>query len=134
MELLSRTCKMERMNAERIFARLFVVLGGLFWIAMVWGAQSAYIGAPFMTVATYSALTALLVAAVFVLGLFYERVAAVLLVAGAVALLVAGLVIGWEVGVWTTVFFVLMLPMLVSAALYWSAARMQKICELSPAL
>lgn len=134
MELFARTCHMERMNIERIFARLFVVLGGIFWIAMIWGTQTAVAGAPFTVVAAYSGLTALLVAAVFVVGLFYERAAAVLLIAGALALLVVGLVVGWEAGVWATVFFVLMLPMLVSAALYWSAARMQKICALSPAL
>jgi hypothetical protein len=125
---------MERMNIERIFARLLVVLGGLFWVAMIWGAQSAYVGAPFTLVAAYSGLTALMVAAVFVVSLFYERAAALLLLAGVVGLLVAGLVVGWEAGVWATVFFVLMLPMLVSAALYWAAARMQKICELSPAM
>ena len=49
MELLSRTCSTERMNIERILARTFVVVGGLFWVLMLWGSQvgSGYRIGPF---------------------------------------------------------------------------------------
>jgi hypothetical protein len=39
MELLARTCKAERMNLERLFARAFVAFGGTLWSAGGLGAH-----------------------------------------------------------------------------------------------
>jgi hypothetical protein len=107
-----------------------VLAGGLLWVMMAWGAQWAYKGAP-ISVALASALYfAIGLAAIFVLGLFYENLAAAVLGLGAVAIVVMGIVGAWETGVWATVFFIFLLPMLISAALYALAARMQRICAL----
>ncbi|HET6352050.1 MAG TPA: hypothetical protein VFG89_07980 [Coriobacteriia bacterium] len=131
MELLARTCNTEAMNASRIFARLFVIFGGLFWVSAVWGAKSVYQGAPLSEAAGSAAIFAAVIAVVFVLGLFFEYLTSALLAVGALVLLVAGVFLGWEPGVWATVVFFFVLPMIISAALYFSAARMQRICTLA---
>ena len=131
MELLARTCKMEQMNAQRLFARIFVVLGGLFWVFMIWGAAWAYKGAPFTEAISGAAIYAAAIAVLFIIGMFYENLAALILVVGAGAIVVFGFVSGWETGVWATVIFFFVLPMLIAAALYYMAARMQKICNLA---
>lgn len=128
MELLARTCKLERMNVQRIFARVFVLGGGLFWVAMAWGTEWAYRGAPFTEALGGALLWAAGIGAVFAIGLFYEYVAAAILGVGAAAIVIAGIVLGWETGVWAVVFFFFLLPMLIAAALYYLAARMQRRC------
>lgn len=130
MELLAKTCKSEQMNAQRIFARIFVVLGGLFWVFMAWGAAWAYQGAPLTEALGGALVYAAAIAAIFLIGMFYENLAALILGAGAVAVVVYGVVMSWEAGVWGTVFFFFILPMLIAAALYFLAARMQKICSM----
>jgi hypothetical protein len=130
MELLAKTCKSEQMNAQRIFARVFVVVGGLFWVFMAWGASWAYQGAPFTQALGGALIYAAAIALIFILGLFYENLTAAILALGAVAVVVYGVVMGWEVGVWGTVFFFFVLPMLIASALYFLAARMQKICSM----
>lgn len=130
MELLAKTCKTEQMNAQRIFARIFVVLGGLFWVFMAWGTAWAYKGAPLTEALGGALIYAAAIAAVFVIGMFFEYLAALILGAGAVGVVVYGVIMSWEAGVWGTVFFFFVLPMLIAAALYFLAARMQKICTL----
>jgi len=130
MELLAKTCKSEQMNAQRIFARVFVVVGGLFWVFMSWGASWAYQGAPFTEALGGALIYAGAIALIFVIGLFYENVAAAILAAGAVGVVVYGVIMGWEVGVWGTVFFFFILPMLIASGLYFLAARMQRICNM----
>jgi hypothetical protein len=131
MELLARTCKMEQMNAQRIFARIFVIFGGLFWVFMIWGAAWAYQGAPFTEALSGAAIYAVAIFAIFLIGMFYEYLVSLILVVGAGAIVVYGLVSGWEAGVWATVAFFFILPMIIAAALYFLAARMQNICNLA---
>lgn len=130
MELLTRTCKTDEMNVQRIMARVFVVIGGLFWVAMIWGAQWAYEGAPVTQALGYAAVVAAGIALVFVLGMFYENAAAIVLAVGALAVIVFGFVSGWESGVWGIAFFFFIVPMVIAAVLYALAARMQRICKL----
>ncbi len=131
MELLARTCNTEKLNAQRLFARMFVVFGGLFWVSAIWGAQSVYRGAPLAEAAGSAAIFAAVIAVVFVLGLFFEFLTAALLAVGAVGVIVFGIFMGWEAGVWATVIFFFVLPMIIAAALYFSAASMQKVCALA---
>lgn len=131
MELLARTCKTEQMNTMRIFARIFVIAGGLLWVFMAWGEQWAYRGAPITLALGMAFIYALAIAAIFVIGLFYEYVASAILTGGAVGIVVYGLIAGWEAGVWSIAFFFFIVPMLIAAVLYALAARMQHICELN---
>jgi len=130
MNLLARTCNTETMNAQRIMARAFVLVGGLFWVFMSWGASWAYQGAPLTDALGGALIYAALIAVIFILGLFYEYLTALILLVGAAGIVVYGIIGGWETGVWATVFFFFILPMLIAAALYSLAARMQEICSL----
>lgn len=130
MELLARTCRTEQMNTQRIFARLFVLMGGVLWVFMAWGAQWTYKGAPITEAMGSALIYAVAIAAIFVVGLFYEYVASAILAAGAVAIVVIGLFSGWEPGVWAIALFFFVLPMIFASVLYAAAARMQRICTL----
>lgn len=135
MELLSRTCSTERMNVERIIARLFVVLGGLFWVFMLWGSQtgSGYSLGPLSSTEIKNALGSAAIPlgftiAIFILGLFFERLTALMLGVAALAVVIWGIIAAWEAGVWMMAIAVLIAPMLIAAALYWLAGRMEQIC------
>jgi hypothetical protein len=140
MNLMERTCKSERMNIERLFARGLVLVGGAFWVvmAMALGTTQKYgnliyndvnvarvLGSAFVPLA--------IVVIVFAVGLFYEYLAAAILFAGAGIILVYGLLTGWEIGQLVTVGLVFIAPMVVAGLLYLLAARMQKVCELEGA-
>jgi hypothetical protein len=135
MELLSRTCSTNRMNVERIIARLFVILGGLFWVFMLWGSEtgSGYSLGPASSSDVTSALGSAAIPLaftilVFILGLFFERLTALVLLLASLAVVVWGIVAAWEAGVWMMAIAVLIAPMLIAAALYWLAGRMEQIC------
>lgn len=130
MELLVKTCRTERMNFQRILARTFLILGGIFWVSAVFGAKWSYQGAPLTESLANAGVYAVIVIVVFIVGLFYETLAAVLLAVAAIGVIVWGIIAGWEAGVWSTVAFFVLLPMILSAALYAAAARMQRICSM----
>jgi len=131
MELLSRTCNTERMNVERLVARIFVALGGLFWVAAVFGANFAYEDKA-LSDSLGSALIPLAITIVaLAIGWFYEVLASLLLTAGAVGVIVYGAIVPWDnLGIWITMSAVLIAPMLIAALLFMLASRMQKICTL----
>lgn len=127
----NRAMLSERMGIERLAARIFTLLGGIFWILMLFGSNTSASYATFvypLTELGNALLVALiplvLVAAVFAVGMFYEKVAAGLLFAAAAGTLVWGIVAGWSgVVLWMTVGLVLIAPMLVAGTLYLLAAR-----------
>ncbi|MDP2233186.1 MAG: hypothetical protein Q8K89_06090, partial [Actinomycetota bacterium] len=82
MELLAKTCKSERMNMQRLFARIFVALGGVFWLTMVLGADIGYRDATFQEAATNGLVPAVAVVVLLAVGWFYENLAAAILLAG----------------------------------------------------
>lgn len=131
MELLAQTCKTEQMNAQRLMARFFLLIGGIFWVIAAVSAQYAYRGAPFTEALRYALVYAAAVFAVFLIGLFYENLAATILVLGIVGILITGIVLGWGAGLWAIIFFFFMVPMALAAILFLLAARMQKICTLA---
>ncbi len=131
MELLAQTCKTEQMNAQRLAARIFLLAGGIFWVIAALSAQYAYRGAPFTEALRYALVYAAAVFVVFLIALFYENLAALILVLGFLGVVILGFVAGWGTGLWAIVFFFFLVPMLLSAILFLSAARMQKICTLA---
>jgi hypothetical protein len=133
VELLARTCKSETMNFQRILARFLLLLGIVFTFWMGFGDQWAYQGQPLGVAAAYGLLFSGGLIIVFVIGMFYENIAALLLVLGAVGIIVWGIVANWTSGSWGAMVFLIVLPMVVSAAMYAFAARMQKICNLEAA-
>ncbi len=138
MDLFARTCNTERMNIARLLARIFLVIGGLIWAMMVFASNTAAKYADLTYTLTevieagFSALLPLSIAIfVFVVGLFYERLAALLLLLAAAGTVVFGFVMGWETPLlWVNVLLVVVSPLVIAAVLFLLAARTQRICEL----
>jgi hypothetical protein len=140
MNIMLRTRNTGELNIDRVFARLFVFLGGVFWVLGAFTAgtvMKSYTEAP-MTLPELQqgAMTALfplvLIASVFILGWFYERLTGVLLVVVAIAMLIYGFFQhspASEPVLWVTAFGILVLPSLIAAALYELAARRQEAQE-----
>lgn len=133
MEILTRTCNTERMNVERLVARLFVAAGGLFWAAAAFGADFAYNDKALMDALVTALIPLAITVVTLAVGWFYEMLAALLLGGGIVAVIVWGVVASWETGVWITMASVLAAPMAIAALLFVLASRMQKICTLEEA-
>lgn len=131
MNLLVRTCNYNRMNMERVFARGFVIAGGIVWIAAVFGAMNAYLGKTVAVSTLNAAIPLALAVVVFVVGWFYERLASAILAVASVGVIVWGMISGWEAGVWMSMGVALIAPMAVAALLYLLAAQTQTVCELS---
>lgn len=114
-----------------------IAAGGAIWAVMFFSAASvqSYSNLTYsfreVTSAGVSALIPLvLVIGVFVLAMFYERLAAVALFVGAAAVVVYGVVMGWGVLLWASALLALAAPMVVSGALLLLAASTQRVCEL----
>ncbi len=137
MNLLVRTCNTERMNAARIVARVMIAFGGIIWAIMFFSAASVqrysnltYTLADISKAGINSLLPLALTIGVFVLCMFYEKLAAVVLFVGAGAVVVWGVINGLEPLMWASVLVALALPMVISAALLLLAASTQRVCEL----
>ena len=130
MELMARTCDYDAMGAERSGARLFVFLGGLFWVIAALSAPLFYTQQGAGTAVVDALLPFGLAAVALLVGWFYENVAAVLLFLGAVATVVWGFVAGWEAGVWGVMALVLIAPQVIAGLLFIMAAQTQRACEL----
>jgi len=137
MSLLVRTCSTERVNVSRLLARAMIAVGGAIWAVMFFSAASiqSYSNLTYnfseVIAAGVSALIPLVLAVgVFVLAMFYERLAAVVLFVGAAAVVVYGVIMGWETLLWASALLALAVPMVVSGALLLLAASTQRVCEL----
>lgn len=133
MELLARVCNTERMNVERLVARLFVAAGGLFWAAAAFGADFAYNDKTLMAAVVTALIPLGITIAALALGWFYEMLTALILGIGIAGVIVWGIVTGWEAGVWITMGSALIAPMAIAALLFMLASRMQRICTLREA-
>ena len=140
MNIMLRTRNTGQLNIDRVFARLFTIGGGIFWVTAMFTAgtvMKSYTNQPFtLPELQQGAATAftplLLVVVVFVLGLFYERLTGILLVVAAIVMVIYGSLlhpITQELLLWVTAFAVLVLPSLIAAALFELAARRQEAQE-----
>jgi hypothetical protein len=120
----------DTMTLERISARTFVILGGLFWVLAAFAAGRGLVsGSSIMSMDT-ALMPLVLTLAILAIGWFFEYVAAGILVAGSIGVLAWGITAGWEAGVWMLMASTLIAPMLISAMLFFLAARMQEACSL----
>lgn len=126
---MAKVCKTEEMNYERLFARLFVGAGGLFWVAAVFGMDFGYRDKGVFESMQSALIPLAIVVVVLAIGWFFENLAAALLAAGAIGAVVWGVITNWESGVWFIMAAVLIAPMVISGALFFLAGRMQRICE-----
>jgi hypothetical protein len=120
------------MNVTRLIAR-GVVLAGIVVSALgVIGAfaQIGYVSRTPLAYAEQNAIPLVISIVVFLVGMWFEVLAAALLGLGALAFIVWGLVGGWDLGIWSMMVFFLIGPMLLSGVLYLFASQTQRVCEL----
>ena len=129
MDLMMKTCNYDAMGGERLAARLFVLLGGIFWIIAAFAGSALYTNLGFAYAAGQALIPFGLAAVALLVGWFYERIAAALLFIGAIAAVAWGVIIGWEAGVWGIMALVLIAPTVIAGLLFLMAARTQRNCE-----
>ena len=127
-----------RMNMDRLFARGFVVAGGIFWMCASFAAAYSFVRAGASTALLAAFYVFAATGATLAIGWFYERTAAGLLVLASAAVVVWGAMASWELGVWILMTIFLIGPMLTSAALFAMARReeiaFERALERSPQL
>lgn len=126
-------CRPVSMSLNRLFGRLWVIGGGVFWVTAAFGAEYGYRNSSMLVSARNALLPLALTLIVLGVGWFYEYIAAGLLATASLGIVAWGLIAGWETGVWALMFTTLLLPMAVAGTLFFLAARMQRICSLAPA-
>jgi hypothetical protein len=120
-----------RISLERGFARGFVIAGGMFWTVATFAGAYTFrqTGLPYALLAAFIPLVATV--ATLIVGWYFERATAALLVLASFAVVAWGAAVGFELGVWTIVTFALIGPMMTAAVLFWLARRDQEAFELS---
>jgi hypothetical protein len=115
---------LEIKNVERIFARGFTVLGGLFWIGMAFAGPYVYGGQSVLTAFQTAIYPLAFTVGVLILGWFYERLAALILALGAMGTIAWGLIWGgWEPFVWGIMIAFFVTPTVISAVLFYLAGN-----------
>jgi hypothetical protein len=112
-------------------ARAFVVAGGAFWslasFAGLYSYRQTGVGSALLAALYPLAACAL----TLVVGWYFERVVAMLLVAAAGAVVVWGVLYQFELGVWAIMTLALIGPMLTASGLFWFARGDQEAFELT---
>ncbi len=123
-----------RIAVERNVARGFVIAGGAFWSIASFAGLFVFSesGLANALMAAFIPLVAL--AATLIIGWYYERVAAFLLVLASMGVVAWGVIYQFEFGVWAIMGVFLMGPMLTAATLFWMARRDQDALELALSL
>ena len=115
-----------RIDPQRLargLARAFVIAGGLFWLAVVIAGPRVFTSAA-LAGPVKSAVVPLIAALVILaIGWVYEHLAAILLFNACMALVVWGVIFGWNAQAWATITVLVIAPMSLAAALFWLAAR-----------
>jgi len=121
---MSAEVNLERKNTERIFARGFTLLGGVFWIGTAFAGPYVY-GGQSVTAAFGTAIyPVVFTVGVLALGWFYERLTALILALGAVGTVAWGLINNtWEPFVWGIMLSFFVAPTVVAAVLYYLAGN-----------
>ncbi|MDO8915591.1 MAG: hypothetical protein Q7W16_05865 [Coriobacteriia bacterium] len=132
MNLLVRTCNYGRMNIQRVIARAVVAAGILVTGAAVVGAfaEIGYTARTPLEYAEQAAVPLAIAIVVFLVGLWFEVLAALILMVGAVAMIVWGFLAGWDAALWGAMVVFVIGPMIVSGMLYLMASQEQKVCDL----
>lgn len=120
-------------NLVRLLARVSVGAGGMFWMIAAFAGPYVFNKtslAQSMRTAAWPFLATIVILAI---GWFYEQLAAVLLTAASGAVLVWGVIYGWEPGLWLVMVLVLIGPMMLAAALFLLAAHAE-VRRTQPAL
>jgi hypothetical protein len=121
---MSAEVNLERKNAERIFARAFTVLGGVFWIGLAFAGPYVYGGQTVLGAFQTAIFPIAFTIGILVLGWFYERLTALILALAAVGTIAWGLIWGgWEPFVWGIMLLFFVTPTVISAVLFFLAGN-----------
>lgn len=118
-----------RIAAERGVARAFVLAGGVFWAVATFAGLYSFreTGVGNALLAGFIPLAAC--AATLIVGWYFERFTAALLVMASFAVIAWGVVYQFEMGVWMLMTFALIGPMMTAAILFWLARNDQEAFE-----
>jgi hypothetical protein len=130
MNFLVKVCDYERMNMERLSARLFVGFGAGLWLLAAGSAYTGYWGPTLQHGVGEALVLGITALAVLGVGWMFERVGALLVFASALATVVYGIVMGWEAGVFVTVGLMIVVPMIMAGLMFLTAAETQSVCQL----
>jgi hypothetical protein len=108
---------------ERLFARGFVILGGVFWVAATFAGPLTFGGVGIVASVKTAIWPFLATVATLIVGWKYERIAAVLLFGASAAVPIWGLLYNWEAGVWLLMACLLIAPMALAGILFLLAER-----------
>ena len=119
--MTNETSISERTNTERLFARGFTVLGGIFWIVSAFAGPYLYGGKSVAGAFGIALYPLLFTAGILIIGWFYERLVALILTLGAIGTVAWGVIMGWESSVWAIMLIFFVAPTIVSALLFFLA-------------
>lgn len=108
---------------ERLFARGFVILGGVFWVAATFAGPVAFGDVGIVASVKTAIWPFLATLLTLVIGWKYERLASVLLFGASAAVPIWGLLYNWEAGVWLLMVCLLIAPMALAGILFLLAER-----------
>ena len=123
-----------RIAVERGIARAFVVVGGAFWAVASFAGLYSYSETGVGGALTAAFIVLAVCAATLIVGWYFERATATLLMLASLAVIVWGVVYQFEMGVWILMTLALIGPMLTAAVLFWLARQEQDAYELATAL
>jgi len=126
-----KSVSLERVSMERGFARAFVIAGGVFWAVAIFAGLHSFRDTGIASSLMGAFLPLVAVAATLVIGWYFERAAAALLVLASFAVVAWGVIYQFELGVWVLMTIALIGPMMTAAALFWMARRDQEAFELA---
>lgn len=128
--LRSKESLESRISVKRNVARAFVILGGTFWAIAVFAGLYSYrqTGLAWALLGALIPFTATM--ATLILGWYYERITASLLLIASAGVVYWGVANGFELGVWSLVTIALIGPMATAASLFWMARRQQEELEI----
>jgi hypothetical protein len=118
-----------RIAAERGVARAFVLFGGAFWSAAAFAGLYSLSDSGTQAALLAAVIPLIAVAVTLIVGWYFERFTAVMLVVASVAVVAWGVVYQFEAGVWMLMTFALLGPMMTAAVLFWLARRDQDAYE-----
>jgi len=123
-----------RIAVERGVARAFVLAGGAFWAVASFAGLYSFADTGMTYALTAAFLPLVACAATLIVGWYFERFTAALLLVATLAVVVWGVVYQFEMGVWLIMTFALIGPMLTASLLFWLARRDQDAFERATAL
>lgn len=108
-------------NTERMLARGFTILGGVFWIVAAFAGPYIYGGSSILGAFGFAAIPLVFTTSVLAIGWFYERAVSLVLAVAAGGTVAWGLITGWESSLWAIMFVFFVAPTVVAALLFFLA-------------